>query len=159
MAGGHLNPAVTAAFLLTKKISLIKAGLYWAAQLAGAVLGSFLVKYVSPAISTLPTILPFGHVGRGQQTPPESSTVCGAASTSLATVQPALASPGPGEPQCQAAHFAPCTSCSTSPHRQAAMPLQDKHGHAEFIPPGPVRSKPYLSDSSVPLTATHHPLH
>ena len=48
--GGHLNPAVTAAFLMTKKISLIKAALYWIAQLGGAILGSYLVKYVRPCM-------------------------------------------------------------------------------------------------------------
>ena len=50
-AGGHLNPAVTVAFLITKKLSFPRAILYMLAQLAGAILGSYLVKYVRPARS------------------------------------------------------------------------------------------------------------
>lgn len=45
-AGGLLNPAITAAFLLTRKLSLPRALLYVAAQCGGAILGSFLVRVV-----------------------------------------------------------------------------------------------------------------
>ena len=45
-------PAPMQAFFLTKKLSIIRTICYWIAQLGGAVVGSFLVKYVSPAAHT-----------------------------------------------------------------------------------------------------------
>lgn len=47
--GGHLNPAVTFAFLITKKICLMRAVLYWIAQIVGSILGSACVFAVSCA--------------------------------------------------------------------------------------------------------------
>ena len=44
--GGLLNPALTAAFLLTRKLSLLRAALYLVAQCGGAVLGALLVRLV-----------------------------------------------------------------------------------------------------------------
>lgn len=49
-AGGHINPAVTLAFAITKKISLLRAALYITAQVGGAILGSFIVSVVSAAM-------------------------------------------------------------------------------------------------------------
>ncbi len=46
-AGGHLNPAVTLACLISKKVTLMRAAAYWFCQLAGAVLGSSFVYAVS----------------------------------------------------------------------------------------------------------------
>ena len=45
-AGGHLNPAVTLAALVTRKVSLIRALIYWAAQIGGAILGAYFVSIV-----------------------------------------------------------------------------------------------------------------
>jgi MIP family channel proteins len=45
-SGGHLNPAITLAFLITKKVSLVRAVCYWIAQLCGAMLGSGFTKAV-----------------------------------------------------------------------------------------------------------------
>jgi aquaporin-4 len=42
-SGGHINPAVTVAFLLTRKISLLRAVLYMAFQCSGAVAGAALL--------------------------------------------------------------------------------------------------------------------
>jgi MIP family channel proteins len=42
-SGGHFNPAVTIGFLVTRRMDPARAGLYMAAQLLGAVLGSGLV--------------------------------------------------------------------------------------------------------------------
>lgn len=43
-SGGHLNPAVSLAFVITKKISLLRFFLYVIAQLAGATIGAALVR-------------------------------------------------------------------------------------------------------------------
>jgi MIP family channel proteins len=48
ISGGHINPAVTAAMLLLKRVTPKTAGLYVAAQLLGAVLASLLVKGLFP---------------------------------------------------------------------------------------------------------------
>lgn len=45
-SGGHLNPAVTFGLLVAKKISLVRAFLYWIAQICGAIFGSALVYAV-----------------------------------------------------------------------------------------------------------------
>jgi aquaporin-4 len=46
VSGGHINPAVTIAFLLTRKISLLRAVLYMAFQCSGAVAGAALLYAV-----------------------------------------------------------------------------------------------------------------
>lgn len=48
-AGGHLNPAITIAMLVTGRISLPRAVVYVISQLAGAMLGSALVLAVDPS--------------------------------------------------------------------------------------------------------------
>jgi len=47
ISGCHINPAVTLGFLLSKKIQPRTAGIYWAAQVIGAVVGGFLLWIVS----------------------------------------------------------------------------------------------------------------
>ncbi|WIA16082.1 hypothetical protein OEZ85_012807 [Tetradesmus obliquus] len=47
-SGGHLNPAITIAFFLARRISLVRAAVYVACQLAGAMVGSALVRAVDP---------------------------------------------------------------------------------------------------------------
>eukprot|EP00963_Diacronema_lutheri_P004156 scaffold316_cov352-Pavlova_lutheri.AAC.20 len=44
ISGGHVNPAVTAAVTITKKITLLRGVCYVIAQLGGAVCGSLIVK-------------------------------------------------------------------------------------------------------------------
>jgi len=48
VSGGHINPAVTWACLLTNKISFIRFLIYVIAQLAGAVVGSGILKSILP---------------------------------------------------------------------------------------------------------------
>lgn len=48
ISGGHINPAVTCAMLITRKISLIRAVLFIGAQLVGAIIGSALLKAFTP---------------------------------------------------------------------------------------------------------------
>jgi MIP family channel proteins len=48
ISGGHLNPAVTIGFWVTKRLSTFDAILYWIAQLAGAVAAAYLLRVVVP---------------------------------------------------------------------------------------------------------------
>ena len=43
VSGCHINPAVTLGFLLSRKITASNAVTYWVAQLAGGVLGGFII--------------------------------------------------------------------------------------------------------------------
>jgi aquaporin Z len=47
VSGCHINPAVTLAFLLTKKITQAQAVYYWLAQFAGATLGGLLLFVIT----------------------------------------------------------------------------------------------------------------
>jgi MIP family channel proteins len=44
ISGGHINPAVTFAALVTGNITVTRAGMYFVAQLVGAVIGAALIK-------------------------------------------------------------------------------------------------------------------
>lgn len=46
---GHLNPAVTLGFLVTRRIQPTMAGIYIVAQFIGAMVGAYALKFVSPA--------------------------------------------------------------------------------------------------------------
>jgi aquaporin TIP len=46
ISGGHFNPAITLAFVLARRISASLAGLYWLAQLAGAVAAALLLRAI-----------------------------------------------------------------------------------------------------------------
>jgi len=48
ISGGHFNPAITFGFLITRRIEPLLAGIYWAAQLAGAVAAALLLKWLIP---------------------------------------------------------------------------------------------------------------
>ena len=49
ISGGHINPAVTCAMLVTRRVSILRGIFYMYAQLAGAVVGSALLKAVTPS--------------------------------------------------------------------------------------------------------------
>lgn len=49
ISGGHINPAVTAAMVVTRKLSLAKAVFYVVAQCLGAVTGAGILYFVTPA--------------------------------------------------------------------------------------------------------------
>lgn len=49
ISGGHINPAVTAAMVVTGKLSLAKAVFYVVAQCLGAVTGAGILYLVTPA--------------------------------------------------------------------------------------------------------------
>ena len=48
VSGGHINPAVTAAMVVTRKLSLAKAMFYVVAQCLGAISGAGLLYLVTP---------------------------------------------------------------------------------------------------------------
>jgi aquaporin Z len=48
ISGGHFNPAVTFAFVITRRIAAPLAVIYWVAQLAAAVLAALLLKWLLP---------------------------------------------------------------------------------------------------------------
>ncbi|HEY6961462.1 MAG TPA: aquaporin [Gaiellaceae bacterium] len=49
ISGGHLNPAVTLGFLVTRRIAPTLAVWYWVVQFGGAVLAGLLLKWVLPS--------------------------------------------------------------------------------------------------------------
>jgi len=48
ISGGHLNPAVTIGFWVTRRLATLDALLYWVSQLAGATAAAYLLKAVVP---------------------------------------------------------------------------------------------------------------
>jgi MIP family channel proteins len=48
ISGGHFNPAVTFGFLITRRLSLHLAVVYWVAQMLGAVIGALLLLWIYP---------------------------------------------------------------------------------------------------------------
>lgn len=46
ISGGHFNPAITLGFVATRRITLPLAASYWAAQLAGAVVGALGLRFI-----------------------------------------------------------------------------------------------------------------
>jgi len=47
-SGGHINPAVTWATLMTGRLSVIRAVIYWLSQMLGAICGSAILKSLIP---------------------------------------------------------------------------------------------------------------
>jgi aquaporin Z len=43
VSGCHINPAVTLGFFLARQVTVVQAGIYWAAQIVGAVVGGLLL--------------------------------------------------------------------------------------------------------------------
>jgi MIP family channel proteins len=54
---GHLNPAVTAGFLVTRRIGALMAVIYWIAQFLGAIIAAYALKALYPATVGLATRL------------------------------------------------------------------------------------------------------
>ena len=53
ISGGHINPAVTFGFLVTRRIAPSLAAVYWLAQLAGGVLGALALRALYPSEANL----------------------------------------------------------------------------------------------------------
>mmetsp|Transcript_9556 Transcript_9556/g.18585 ORF Transcript_9556/g.18585 Transcript_9556/m.18585 type:complete len:322 (-) Transcript_9556:715-1680(-) len=54
ISGAHINPAVTFCLLILRKVSPIRAALYWTAQFAGSLLGALLVWAATSALKDDP---------------------------------------------------------------------------------------------------------
>ena len=61
ISGGHFNPAVTFGFLVTRRIAPSLAVVYWASQLAGAVLGALALRVAFPGQADLDAGVPVLH--------------------------------------------------------------------------------------------------
>jgi aquaporin Z len=48
ISGGHFNPAITFGFVVTKRIDVKLAGVYWVVQFGGALAAALLVKWLVP---------------------------------------------------------------------------------------------------------------
>ena len=57
ISGGHLNPAVTIGFWVTKKLSTMHSLAYWAAQLLGAIAAAYLLAAILPETAWRPVAL------------------------------------------------------------------------------------------------------
>ena len=58
ISGGHFNPAVTFAFLVTRRIVPSLAVVYWLAQLTGGVLGALALRALYPSEANLDSGVP-----------------------------------------------------------------------------------------------------
>jgi aquaporin TIP len=66
ISGGHFNPAVTFGFLVTRRIAPSLAGVYWASQLAGALLGALALRATFPDQTNLDSGVPvLNGIGSG----------------------------------------------------------------------------------------------
>ncbi|VDM03356.1 unnamed protein product [Schistocephalus solidus] len=52
VSGAHINPMVTLAALLTRRINLLQSLLYWSAEFTGSMIGLVLGKYLGPSTSS-----------------------------------------------------------------------------------------------------------
>ncbi len=57
ISGGHFNPAVTLAFLATRRMSWVLGVVYWAFQMAGAISAALLLWWIYPSVAVNPTHL------------------------------------------------------------------------------------------------------
>jgi aquaporin Z len=48
ISGAHFNPAITFGFLITRRITVSLAGVYWACQLTGATAAALLLRWIYP---------------------------------------------------------------------------------------------------------------
>jgi aquaporin TIP len=58
ISGGHFNPAITLGFLVTRRIAPTLAGVYWAAQLTGGILGALALRATFPSEANLDSGVP-----------------------------------------------------------------------------------------------------
>jgi MIP family channel proteins len=64
ISGGHINPAVTLGFALTRHFPLWRVPLYWLSQLVGASIAALLLRALFGNVAHLGTTLPSGSDGQ-----------------------------------------------------------------------------------------------
>ena len=57
ISGGHLNPAVTTGFLVTRRIDPMMAVIHWIAQFLGAIIAAYMLKALMPSAVAQATLL------------------------------------------------------------------------------------------------------
>jgi aquaporin TIP len=57
ISGGHLNPAVTTGFLVTRRIDPMMAVIHWIAQFLGAIIAAYMLKALFPSAVANATLL------------------------------------------------------------------------------------------------------
>lgn len=57
ISGGHLNPAVTTGFLVTRRIDPMMAIIHWIAQFLGAIIAAYMLKALMPSAVAQVTLL------------------------------------------------------------------------------------------------------
>ena len=57
ISGGHLNPAVTTGFLVTRRIDPMMAVIHWIAQFLGAIIAAYALKLLFPSSVAVPMLL------------------------------------------------------------------------------------------------------
>ncbi|PIK42959.1 putative lens fiber major intrinsic protein-like isoform X2 [Apostichopus japonicus] len=100
ISGGHLNPAVTLAFFSLHKITLLRALMYVLAQMFGAVVGTGLIRAVTPTSingELGPTVIS-SEISVGQGVLVEAVLTFQLVLTIFATVDPKRPSPGGSGP-------------------------------------------------------------
>lgn len=65
VSGGHLNPAVTFGFLITRRITILRSLFYMVAQSGGAIVGAAILKTLAPNPGSLCTSAPSTGVTNG----------------------------------------------------------------------------------------------
>ncbi|MCU0265027.1 MAG: MIP family channel protein [Actinomycetia bacterium] len=65
VSGCHINPAVTIGMVIARKMPLAEAGAYWAAQVAGAIVGAGLLKLMVSAFDVTDETGALGSNGYG----------------------------------------------------------------------------------------------
>lgn len=66
ISGAHFNPAVTLAFVLVRHFPLRRLGVYWSAQVVGAIAAAFCLRWLLGDVAHLGTTLPEGIGGAWQ---------------------------------------------------------------------------------------------
>jgi MIP family channel proteins len=79
ISGGHLNPAITAGFLVTRRIDPMMAVIHWIAQFTAAIIAAYALKALFPSVVTGVTLL------GGQRISADTSLIQAVALEAIAT--------------------------------------------------------------------------
>jgi aquaporin TIP len=66
ISGGHFNPAITLAFVATRRIALTIAALYWVAQLAGAIAAAAILRWIFTKAGLAGAVPSAAHINDGK---------------------------------------------------------------------------------------------